>query len=42
MIEEVDFLKGLDEKEKELKAKKESGEITCNTDNPEECISCGS
>jgi len=26
----------------EQEAKIESGEISCNTDNPEECLNCGS
>jgi len=36
----VDFLDQT--KRKELDKKVETGEITCNLDNPEECENCGS
>jgi hypothetical protein len=41
--QEFDNVNFLDQnKLKEQEAKIESGEITCNTDNPEECLNCGS
>ena len=41
--QEFDNVNFLDQnKLKEQEAKIESGEITCHTDNPEECLNCGS
>lgn len=36
------ILEGLEEKEAELERNKESGEISCDLDNPEDCLGCGS
>ena len=42
-VEDFEDISFLDQsKLKEQEKKIESGEITCSTDNPDECLSCGS